>query len=301
MSLTERALYVASLAFFAGAVYAYFYESRSTDWLPVITYPLRIYATPIAVIGLVLLVLALIIRRFSSNAGNKASANGTRPWAFILAFLIVGFVMKMVGEAVHELLGHGSFVLLFGGRVTSVYISLLWPYELSYVGWSMPRASLDQMVWVVGGGILVSAIVSFFIQFVLLWKHLRWQFSVPLFWLSFWCYINATGYLIVGGVSPFGDVEELIRLGVLTSSFATIVGTALFLVGFVLLSKILCETLTTFLEEKTSWGILTFWFIIPALVGLTMLGRGMYHISLISFSLVPILLSYLLEFRIRGK
>ena len=162
MSIKERASYIASLALFAGAIYAYLYESRSTGLLPVVTYPFRTHAISLALTGLVLLVLALIARRFSPEVKNKTSASGTRPWAFILAFLIAGFMMKIVGEAVHELLGHGSFVLLFGGHVTSFYISLLWPYEFSYVGWSIPSASPDQMAWVIGGGILVSATVSFF-------------------------------------------------------------------------------------------------------------------------------------------
>lgn len=301
MSLKERALYIASLAFFAGAIYAYFYESRSTGLLPVVTHPFRTHAVSIALTGLFLLVLALIARKFSSEAKNKASASGTRPRAFILAFLIAGFVMKIVGEAVHELLGHGSFVLLFGGRVTHFYVSLLWPYEFSQVGWSIPSASPDQMAWVIGGGILVSATVSFLIQFLLLRKQLRWQFSVPLFWLSFWCYINATGYLIIGGIFPFGDVEELIRLGVLTSYFAAMIGAALFLTGFLLLSEILRRTLTAFLKEKTRWWILTFWFIVPVLVGLNMAGRGMFHFFVVPFSFIPILLSYLLEFQIKGK
>lgn len=245
--------------------------------------------------------LTLIARKFSPEAKKKTSAIGTRPWHFTLAFLIAGFMMKVVGEAVHELLGHGSFVLLFGGQITHFYISLLWPYEFSYVGWSIPSATPGQMTWIIGGGILVSVIVSYSIQILLLRKQIRWQFSVPLFWLSFWCYISSTGYLIISGALPFGDVEELIHLGVLTSSFALMIGTALFLTGFLFLSKILRKTLTIYLKQKTRWWILIFWFVIPVLVGLTMAGRGMFHFLIVLFSFIPILLSYLLEFQIKSK
>jgi len=64
MSLKERALYTASLALFAVAIYAYLYESRSTGLLPVVTYPFRTHAISVALTGLVLLALALIVRRF---------------------------------------------------------------------------------------------------------------------------------------------------------------------------------------------------------------------------------------------
>jgi len=92
--------------------------------------------------------------------------------------------MKIGGEVVHELLGHGPFVLLFGGHVTHVYISPLWPYKLSYVRWSIPSATPEQMAWIIGGGIRVSALVSYSIQLLLLRKQLLRQLSVPLFWLA---------------------------------------------------------------------------------------------------------------------
>jgi len=132
----------------------------------------------------------------------------------------------------------------------------------------------------------VSLIISYSVQVFLLWKRIRWHFSVPLFWLSFWGYISATGYLIVGGVSPFGDVEELIRLGVLTSSLALMIGTALFIVGFFTLSVILRGTLATLLREKARWWTLAFWFIVPVLVGLTMAVVGFstfFWFPLVSF------------------
>jgi len=44
-----------------------------------------------------------------------------------------GFVMKILSEVVHEVFGHGLFVLLFGGEITGLRISVLWPYELSRI------------------------------------------------------------------------------------------------------------------------------------------------------------------------
>ncbi len=50
---------------------------------------------------------------------------------FLVPFLCFAFIMKGISEFVHEVMGHGFFVLLFGGQITSVHISLTWPYELS--------------------------------------------------------------------------------------------------------------------------------------------------------------------------
>jgi len=128
----------------------------------------------------------------------------------------MAFVTKFVGEFVHEVMGHGFFVLLFGGKIVNIHLSLLWPYELSYIGWSGTFMPWEQ-TWIAGGGILVCFIVSRILQELLLFNIIKdWRLSTPLLWLVFWTFLNPTGYLIIDGVRPFGDVASLIEDGVLT-------------------------------------------------------------------------------------
>jgi len=81
--------------------------------------------------------------------------------------LALVFGAKVVAEIVHEVFGHGLFVLLFGGEITEVHISPLWPYELSYIRW---KGSFEpwQLPWLQGGGILICHVVTLFLQAVLL-------------------------------------------------------------------------------------------------------------------------------------
>ena len=58
---------------------------------------------------------------------------------FLTVFLSLGFITKILGEVVHEVMGHGLFVLAFGGRISSINISLLLPYELSHIGFAPPH------------------------------------------------------------------------------------------------------------------------------------------------------------------
>ena len=100
------------------------------------------------------------------------------------------------------------------------------------------------MSWIDGGGILVCLIVSCVLQIPLLLGIVRdWRFSSPLFWLSFWTFLNPTGYLIMGGIRPFGDVAALIGEGVLTQETSIAMGLIIFLAAFFSLSKIFRDML----------------------------------------------------------
>jgi hypothetical protein len=54
---------VLAVIFVALALFSYFYESRSTGLLPVITYPLRAYTIPFAITGAVLASCAVFIQK----------------------------------------------------------------------------------------------------------------------------------------------------------------------------------------------------------------------------------------------
>jgi len=188
---------------------------------------------------------------------------------FLAEFMITALLMKITGEFIHEVMGHGLFVLLFGGRIIQVYLSILWPYELSYIWWSGDFERW-QIIWIEGGGILVCTAVSVILQVLLLLdvaKHWRWLIS--LFWLAFWTFLNPAGYLILGGISPFGDVAALIARGVLTKTSSIILGLAVFLGSFISISKSLCNILRKadmLRESKASRLSLTlFWLIIPSI------------------------------------
>jgi hypothetical protein len=203
--------------------------------------------------------------------------------------------MKIVAEFVHEICGHGLFVLLFGGEITGIHISMLWPYELSYINWNLTA----QIAWVYAGGILVCLCVSFLTQaFLLVKKKTPWHLALTFFWLAFWTLINSTGYLIIGGLTSFGDIKELIALGVLTSLLSLAIGFVIFVIGFIALSWILREILiVSFSAKRASLGVSLFWLIIPVLV-LVMLAnpeRGL-QVAYFPLTFVPALLSFVIEY-----
>ncbi len=224
-----------------------------------------------------------------------------RTQAFTLLFIITGFFMKLVGEVVHEFLGHGLFVILFEGVILEIKISFLWPYELSWINWSFSvDLAKNELILIHAGGILMCLLVSYILQvFLLLQNKLDWKISSILVWISFWCYINATGYLIIGGLTPFGDVSKLIQLGLLTPLTSTFIGVILFLIGFFLISKIL-RVIFEHHIEKPGMGVIIFWLIIPVIVVTTLLGHR-FQLYTLPISFIPPLFSFFWESRLYGK
>ena len=218
--------------------------------------------------------------------------------SFLAVFLPAACIMKVLGEVVHEVLGHGFFVLLFGGDIVKVHIALLWPYEFSYIS-SNGSFAAWQRTWIHGGGILVCYIISFALQALLLLKNIKeWRLSTPLFWLAFWTFLSSTGYLITGGLRPYGDVAALIADGVLTPETSLLLGLLIFVAGFFALSKILMDQLIdTHLIRNTRElriALALFWFLIPVITAVYCLGRRLplgYLQLFTSLSVIPVLVA----------
>ncbi len=196
---------------------------------------------------------------------------------FLAVFLSAACIMKVLGEVVHEVMGHGFFVLLFGGDIVRVHIALLWPYEFSHIS-SNGSFAPWQRTWIHGGGILVCYIVSFALQALLLLKNVKeWRLSTPLFWLSFWTFLSSTGYLITGGLRPYGDVAALIADGVLTAETSLPLGLFIFIAGFFALSKILMDLLMEIHVIRSirelRIALALFWLLIPMITTVYCLGR----------------------------
>jgi hypothetical protein len=221
---------------------------------------------------------------------------------FFAMFLVTGFSMKVVVEFVHEFFGHGLFILLFGGVITDLHVSVLWPYEFSYVKMQLPDTVTSlQLAWIYAGGIIICLTMSFLTQaFLLLKSKIACYSALVGFWFAFWTLVNSTGYLIIGGLTPFGDVYALIALEVLTSFLSIVIGGIMFSIGFIALSWILRKTLrNVFSPKKASLGVFLFWFIIPLLVAIMLISpdyQSSLQFSMFPLTFIPALASFLMEY-----
>jgi len=185
-------------------------------------------------------------------------------FSFLTAFFIYGFLTKLISETLHEV-GHGIFVMAFGGKVLKIFISVLWPLQRSWIRWRLPEnIGSWELSLIYAGGILTCLVVSFSLQAYLHLKKNPWIISLPLAWLSFWCFLNGVGYLILGGLVSYGDIRELIKLGCLTNISSIVIGLILFAIGFPSLSKIFFNVFSGKFSKKGSMiASMLFWMQIP--------------------------------------
>jgi hypothetical protein len=129
---------------------------------------------------------------------------------FVLAFFFLGFLMKVVGEIIHEM-GHVLFVTIFGGKIIGISIGFAWPFALSSTKWELASPSTMEIAMIAGAGILFDVVTTFAGQAVLVSrKGIRPVYGISLFWLSFWAYLSSVVYLVMGAIDPFGDVLDLV-------------------------------------------------------------------------------------------
>jgi len=129
---------------------------------------------------------------------------------FLLMFLFLGFTMKVVSEFIHEM-GHASFVLILGGRVTGMSISVEWPFTLSHTRWELQNPTDIQIALISVAGIIFDVFTTLTGQTILRTrKDIRPFLAIALFWLSFWSYLSSVVYLVMGAFYPFGDILDLI-------------------------------------------------------------------------------------------
>jgi len=185
-------------------------------------------------------------------------------FSFLTAFFIYGFLTKLISETLHEV-GHGIFVMAFGGKVLKIFISVLWPLQRSWIRWRLPEnIGSWELSLIYAGGILTCLVVSFSLQAYLHLKKNPWIISLPLAWLSFWCFLNGVGYLILGGLVSYGDIRELIKLGCLTNISSIVIGLILFAIGFPSLSKIFFNVFSGKFSKRGSMiASMLFWMQIP--------------------------------------
>jgi hypothetical protein len=258
---------------------------------------------------LVLLFISKVVTRLQQTSPSlhqckEIASNNRNIRIFLIYFLAFAFLMKVAGEFVHEALGHGLFAILFGGRIVSLNISLLWPYRLSGIGIS-GNFETWQRPWIDGGGILMCLITSCVIQLLLLWKVKNWRFAVPLFWLAFWTFLNPVGYLIIGGIKPFGDIIQLIAEGILSQTSSLAIGLIAFTVAFFSLSRIFKDIVSNVeLIQNTrrlSVALSLLWLTIPLLTWMAITGLGFlssYSLLLLSISFLPSIVAFLVPVNI---
>ncbi|MFX1294317.1 MAG: hypothetical protein ACFFD2_05590 [Promethearchaeota archaeon] len=195
----------------------------------------------------------------------------------LFSIIIVSFLMKYFSEWTHEFLGHCGFGWIAGGTPQNWYVSWFWPIEFGYASVSFPigTGNIPRAITIIGGitTCLIATFTSHSLIFTIRKKKVLPKNSITtkkliifhcLFWYGFWAFANSVGYLILGGLINFGDIQ-IFRIYTGTPSWIFItLGFISFIALFYLISYNSCVIFRPLLPNTSSRKILiVFWLIIP--------------------------------------
>jgi len=192
---------------------------------------------------------------------------------FLLMFMFLGFIMKILSEFIHEM-GHAFTVLMLGGEILGISIRAEWPFTLSHTKWVIPNPTSMNLAMIASAGILFETVTSIVGQSILLLRRrMRPVYSISIFWLSFWTYLSPVVYLLMGAFHPFGDVLDLVNAIQVPRFLIGGIGVILFISCTYLLSLILRDIFSNILDLPTAsdavsyfWAFLHTFFVLVTIV-----------------------------------
>jgi hypothetical protein len=180
--------------------------------------------------------------------------------------------MKFVSEWTHEYLGHCCLGALVGGNVVDYYVSWIWPLEF---GHALVRffGSVDVLPRIImySGGIITCLSAAFLSQLIVFLsvrkKSIKNNFILItlnfLFWYGFWAFMNSVGYLLIGALINFGDIQFISNLSGIPNQFFLIPGFIAFFILFYLISNNFYKLFKNIVKLAPKWMVALFWVIIP--------------------------------------
>ena len=206
--------------------------------------------------------------------------------------------MKYISEWTHEFLGHIGIGVLVGGQPNSYYVSWIWPLEFGNASVFFPIGTNNiAKALVASGGIIacltVAIVCNLIIYFLLKKKDIRsiiiFVIYHFIFWYGFWAFMNSTGYLLIGSLLNFGDIQNIIYYTQIPHLFFLVVGIFALVFLYYLISINTKAIFKPLLNVKGKWILFIFWLLIPFIFTLLSLNPSI-NMSLNLFILILVVM-----------
>lgn len=190
----------------------------------------------------------------------------------ILSIAPISFLMKYISEWTHEFLGHCGIGFLIGGQPINYYVSWIWPLEFGHASVSFPiGASNISRALMASGGIITCLIAAIFsnilIYFLLKKREIRSSIIFLVlhvaFWYGFWAFMNSTGYLLIGSLLNFGDIQNIANYAQISHWIFLIPGILALFFFYYIISINMGLLFKPLIKLEVRWVLFIFWLIIP--------------------------------------
>lgn len=215
---------------------------------------------------IIYLAISLIVSFFITRTPKENNPLKVNIGVRLFVVFLVAYIARLGSCAVHEVLGHGLWAWIFGAKTIV--------YSISWLGYGVtiwePPLSYHATSVIVAGGIINSSIIGWgFLLFLYSTrkKGKRFLVRIPVFLLGSWLAITQASYLLIGGLTGYGDIGKMHHMFNIPYYTFDIIGVILFLISFIVISTLFLSELSWLFPEFGKRALLSeFWLIVPILL-----------------------------------
>ncbi len=208
-------------------------------------------------------ILAYVLNmRFPIFIDRKARFIGT-----VAGIVAMAYASRLLAGLINEVLGQYLWAVALGAR--EITFGLYWS-GFGYTQWSSGISQYNSAVVYTAGIIIPMAIGWFLILYLYFTRgrtFRRRYLRIPLYWTGFWLVTVQSGYLMIGGLTGFGDVGSMHdTLGIPLDSFL-LIGFLLFVLNYIASSILFLSEISYILAKFSQRFQLTlFWLLVPVVL-----------------------------------
>lgn len=214
----------------------------------------------------IMFAISAAISYLSVSKDMNAKAVSRQGIGIRIAFLVIAaYLTRILSCAIHEVMGHGLWALAMGAHVIHANVTYL---GFGWCSWEPPLIGIKGLLAIAGGIISSFSAGAAILSFLYYLPRLGGFYSrLVLFLLGFWITITQSSYLIVGGLTGYGDIGSISHsLGIVPLYFAAL-GVPVFVLVFFVVSVLFFRELGRMFPSTDQKKLLsTFWLTIPILV-----------------------------------
>lgn len=238
---------------------------------------------------LVYAAVSFLASYYISRSRPKETINWRTGSLIIAGMVGLAYLSKLFATVIHEVVGHGFFAWILGAHDINYSINLIGHGETTWVAALTPHNTAI----VVASGIMMSSIIGWtIILYLYLTKdriNKKKILRIPLLWVASWLLVSQAGYMVLGGLTGFGDIGVLHSVENISLESMLLLGCIYFFLSYISITILFISEVAPITgRQNRKMTLVLFWLIVPVSLATFSITYS-YAIPFFEFSLLVVL------------